>query len=124
MTSEAFPAGRWEAAWVHYPWTYKWHADYAYSSGVNHMAFHCSPFQPWDDKAVHKPGMVFKNWGSQYSRHNTWWEQGVDWQKYQTRCQFMLQQGMFQAEALFMTPEVIPGLELSTRPALAAWVRL
>ena len=30
----------------------------------------------------------------------------------------MLQQGMFQAEALFMTPEVIPGLELSTRPVL------
>ena len=82
------------------------------------MAFHCSPFQPWDDKAVHKPGMVFKNWGSQYSRHNTWWEQGVDWQRYQARCQFMLQQGMFQAEALFMTPEVVPGLELSTRPSL------
>jgi hypothetical protein len=30
----------------------------------------------------------------------------------------MLQQGRFQAEALFMTPEAIPGLELSTRPAL------
>jgi len=118
VTSEAFPAGKWEAAWVHYPWTYKWHADYAYTAGVNHMGFHCSPFQPWDDKAVHKPGMVFKNWGSQYSRHNTWWEQGVDWHDYQTRCQFMLQQGMFRAEALFMTPEVIPGLELSTRPSL------
>ncbi|MCF7849604.1 MAG: hypothetical protein K9M45_12200, partial [Kiritimatiellales bacterium] len=118
VTSEAFPAGKWEAAWVHYPWTYKWHADYAYAAGVNHMAFHCSPFQPWDDKAVHKPGMIFKNWGSQYSRHNTWWEQGVDWQKYQARCQYMLQQGMFQAEALFMTPEVVPGLELSTRPSL------
>ena len=118
VTSEAFPAGKWEAAWVHYPWTYKWHADYAYAAGVNEMAFHCSPFQPWDDKAVHKPGMIFKNWGSQYSRHNTWWEQGIAWQKYQARCQFMLQQGMFQGEALFMTPEVIPGLELSTRPLL------
>ena len=118
VTSEAFPAGKWEAAWVHYPWTYKWHADYAYAAGVNHMSFHCTPFQPWDDKAVHKPGMVFKNWGSQYSRHNTWWEQGVDWHKYQARCQFMLQQGMFQAEALFMTPEVVPGLELVTRPSL------
>jgi hypothetical protein len=118
VTSEAFPAGKMEAAWVHYPWTYKWHADYAYAAGVNEMGFHCSPFQPWDDKAVHKPGILFKNWGSQYSRHNTWWEQGVDWQKYQARCQFMLQQGLFQAEALFMTPEVIPGLELSTRPEL------
>jgi hypothetical protein len=118
VTSEAFPAGKWEAAWVHYPWTYKWHTDYAYTAGVNHMGFHCSPFQPWDDKEVHKPGMVFKNWGSQYSRHNTWWEQGGAWQKYQARCQFMLQQGMFQAEALFMTPEVVPGLELSTRPSL------
>jgi len=118
VSSEAFPAGRWDAAWVHYPWTYKWLADYAYSSGVNHLAFHCFPFQPWDDKAVHKPGMVFKNWGSQYSRYNTWWEQGVDWQKYQARCQYMLQQGVFQAEALFMTPECVPGLELTIHPDL------
>jgi len=118
VTSEAFPAGRWDAAWVHYPWTYKWLADYAYAAGLNHLAFHCSPFQPWDDKAVHKPGMVFKYWGSQYSRHNTWWEQGSEWHNYQTRCQFMLQQGVFQGEALFMTPEVVPGLEGSTRPSL------
>ncbi|MCP4196001.1 MAG: hypothetical protein GY762_02530, partial [Proteobacteria bacterium] len=118
VTSEAFPAGRWDAAWVHYPWTYKWLADYAYAAGLNHLSFHCSPFQPWDDKAVHKPGMVFKYWGSQYSRHNTWWEQGRDWHNYQTRCQFMLQQGVFQGEALLMTPEVVPGLEGSTRSSL------
>ncbi len=118
VSSEAFPAGGMEAAWVHYPWTYKWLGDYAYASGINHFSFHCFPFQPWDDKAVHKPGMVFKNWGSQYSRHNTWWEQGVNWQKYQTRCQYMLEQGEFQGEALFMTPETIPGQEGSTRPNL------
>ncbi|VGO13630.1 hypothetical protein PDESU_02187 [Pontiella desulfatans] len=118
VSSEAFPAARMEAAWVHYPWTYKWLGDYAYASGINHFSFHCFPFQPWDDKAVHKPGMIFKNWGSQYSRHNTWWEQGVDWQKYQTRCQFMLQQGAGTAQALFMTPEAIPGVELKAGFAL------
>jgi len=118
VTSEAFPAGRWDAAWVHYPWTYKWLADYAYTAGVNEMGFHCTAFHPWDDKPIHKPGMVFKYWGSQYSRNNTWWEQGVAWQKYQSRCQYMLQNGEFQGEALFMTPEVIPGLEGSTRPDL------
>jgi len=112
VSSEAFPAGGIEAGWVHYPWTYKWLGDFAYASGINHFSFHCFPLQPWDDKVVHKPGMIFKNWGSQYSRHNTWWEQGVDWQKYQSRCQFMLQQGTFQAEALMMTPESVPGAEL------------
>ena len=60
----------------------------------------------------------FSNTGVQYSRHNTWWEQGVDWQKYQPRCQYMLEQGEFQGEALFMTPETIPGQEGSTRPNL------
>ena len=114
VSSEAFPAGGMEAAWVHYPWTYKWLGDYAYASGINHFSFHCFPFQPWDDKAVHKPGMVFKNWGSQYSRHNTWWEQGINWQQYQARCQFMLQQGKSTSVALFMTPEAIPGIELKT----------
>ena len=118
VTSEAFPAGRFDAAWVNYPWTYKWLADYAYTAGLTQLGFHCSPIQPWDDKPIHKPGMVFKYWGSQYSRHNTWWEQGVEWQKYQTRCQYMLEQGQFQGEALFMTPETIPGQEGSTRPNL------
>jgi len=118
VTSEAFPAGRFDAAWVNYPWTYKWLADYAYTAGLTQLGYHCSPIQPWDDKPIHKPGMVFKYWGSQYSRHNTWWEQGAEWQKYQTRCQYMLEQGQFQGEALFMTPETIPGQEGSTRPNL------
>ena len=118
VSSEAFPAGKTESGWVHYPWTYKWLADYAYASGINHLSFHCFAFQPWDDKVVHKPGMTFRHWGVQYSRFNTWWNQSTDWQAYQTRCQFMLQQGKFHAEALFMTPEAVPGLELKCRYSL------
>ena len=114
VSSEAFPAVKDYSGWINHPWTFKGLADYAYSSGVNHLSFHCYALQPWDEtnKAVYRPGMTFRHWGSQYSRHNTWWDHGVDWQKYQTRCQYMLQQGMFQAEAIFMTPEAIPGLEL------------
>jgi len=115
VSSEAFPATKEYSGWINYPWNYKGKADYAYASGVNHLSFHCFPLQPWDEtnKAVYQPGMTFRHWGSQYSRHNTWWDQGADWQKYQTRCQFMLQQGQFQAEAIFMTPEAVPGLELN-----------
>jgi len=114
VSSEAFPATTNYSGWTNHPWTFKGLADYAYSSGVNHLSFHCYPLQPWDEtnKAVYRPGMTFGSRGSQYSRHNTWWNQGADWQKYQARCQFMLQQGMFQAEAVFMTPESVPGVEL------------
>jgi len=118
VSSEAFPAIRSRSGWVNHPWTFKMKSDYAYASGVNLISFHCMSLQPWDHKLVHKPGMTFRHWGSQYSRHNTWWEQSLGWQQYLARCNFMLQQGRFQSEALFMTPEEIPGLELRVRYSL------
>jgi len=114
-TAEAFPAARRnnESAWVNHPWNFKQRADNQICSGVNHFLFHCNALQPWADKknAVHKPGMIFKFWGSQYSQHNTWWDLSRDWHAYLSRCFYMLRQGTFSASVAFMTPEEIPGDE-------------
>jgi hypothetical protein len=125
ITAEAFPAGAkkkngvWlkrDSAWVNHPWTMKQNADNHMCSGVNHFLFHCFPLQPWAEKqnAVYKPGMIFKNWGTQYSQHNTWWEMSGAWHRYLSRCWYLQQQGTFAADVLYMTPESAPGNEKGT----------
>ena len=129
VTAEAFPAGAkrkgdvWtkrDSAWINHPWTMKQNADNQMCSGVNHFLFHCFPLQPWEGKqnAVYKPGMIFKNWGTQYSQHNTWWEMSGAWHRYLSRCWYLLQQGTFAADALYMTPEGAPGNEKGTARAV------
>jgi len=118
ITAEAFPASPQNkmSAWVNHPWTMKQRADNHLCSGVNHFLFHCNALQPWAHKknAVHKPGMIFKDWGTQYSQHNTWWEMSGAWHKYLSRCYYMLRQGTFAADVLYMTPEGAPGNEKDT----------
>jgi len=118
VTAEAFPAapaGK-VSAWVNHPWTMKQNADNHLCSGVNHFLFHCNALQPWAEhkNAVHKPGMIFKDWGTQYSQHNTWWEMSGAWHTYLGRCFYLLQQGSFAADVLYMTPEGAPGNEKHT----------
>ena len=118
VTAEAFPAAPANkmSAWVNHPWSMKQMADNHMCSGVNHFLFHCYPLQPWaaNKHAVYKPGMIFKDWGTQYSQHNTWWEMSGDWHRYLSRCWYLLQQGQFAADVLYMTPEGTPGNEKGT----------
>jgi len=124
ITAEAFPAGPRNkmSAWVNHPWTMKQNADNHLCSGVNHFIFHCNALQPWAEhkNAVHKPGMIFKDWGTQYSQHNTWWEMSGAWHQYLSRCYYMLQQGAFAADVLYMTPEGAPGNEKDTARSVRA----
>lgn len=47
-------------------------------------------------------------WGSCLDRTNTWWEQGRAWIRYLTRCQYLLQRGLFAADVLVLEPEGSP----------------
>jgi len=111
VEAEAFTAHPEKSAWTNHPFLLKPLGDFAYCNGVNHFIFHCFAFQPWEDKinAIHVPGMSFGKWGTQYSQHNTWWNQGKVWQQYQTRCNFMLQYGRYAADVVYLTGEGAPG---------------
>jgi hypothetical protein len=88
--AEAFTAGagdRWQIT----PYSLKCQCDLVYSLGVNRIVYHRFTHQPW--KTPRYPGMTMGPWGMHFDRTQTWWREAKEFVRYQTRCQYMLQQG-------------------------------
>jgi hypothetical protein len=64
----------------------------------NCVCFHRFPHQPWLDRT---PGMTMGQWGTNFERTNTWREPAKAWITYISRCEFLLQQGRFVADACY-----------------------
>ena len=101
--AEAFTAGR--GQWLDDPWSLKTLGDRAFCLGVNQYYFHRYAHQPWMRLV---PGMTFGPYGINFERTSTWWRPGKAWVDYLTRCQSLLQQGRFVADALVMLDEGAP----------------
>lgn len=101
--AEAFTAGR--GQWLDDPWSLKTLGDRAFCLGVNQYYFHRYAHQPWMRLV---PGMTFGPYGINFERTSTWWRPGKAWVEYLTRCQSLLQQGRFVADALVMLDEGAP----------------
>ncbi len=101
--AEAFTAGR--GQWLDDPWSLKTLGDRAFCLGVNQYYFHRYAHQPWMHLV---PGMTFGPYGINFERTSTWWRPGKAWVDYLTRCQSLLQQGRFVADALVMLDEGAP----------------
>ena len=94
--------------WLTTPFKIKAQGDRAFAEGVNRLTFHRFAHQPWTGPAAPKPGMTMGCWGMHLDRTQTWWTQGRDWMKYLGRCQWMLQEGRFAADFLFVAGEEVP----------------
>ena len=103
--AEAFTAGRAEAAFINHPYYLKAQGDYFFCQGVNRFIFHTYAHQPWMDLV---PGMTMGPHGFQNNRNNTWYEPGKAWMEYLARCQYMLQEGTFQADLCYYAGENAP----------------
>jgi hypothetical protein len=104
LGAEAFTANDHEK-WLHHPASIKALGDWAFCEGINRFVFHRYALQPWRDYA---PGMAMGPWGLHYERTQTWWEQSAAWHEYLARCQFLLRQGLFVADILYLQPEGSP----------------
>jgi hypothetical protein len=104
--AEAFTSSR-EEKWLAHPATIKELGDWAFSEGINRFVFHRYAQQPWTNPD-RPPGMSMGPWGLHYERTQTWWEQSKAWHEYLTRCQALLQQGLFVADFCYLTPERSP----------------
>ena len=102
--AEAFTANEVER-WLAHPGSMKAVGDMAFSEGINRFAFHRYSFQPWENV---RPGMTMGHWGSHYERTQTWWELTPTWHEYLSRCQYLLRQGEFVADILYVEPEDSP----------------
>ncbi|MGZ5554729.1 MAG: glycosyl hydrolase [Candidatus Aminicenantales bacterium] len=104
LGAESFTANDKER-WQQHPGSIKALGDRAFCEGVSRFVFHRYAMQPWID---YRPGMTMGPWGLHYERTNTWWELAGPWHEYLARCQYMLRQGIFAADILYLQPEASP----------------
>jgi hypothetical protein len=75
--------------------------DWAFCQGINQFVLHVYVHQPKEQK----PGL--NAWfGTEFNRHNTWFEESKSWIDYQRRCSVLLQAGQAVADfAVFITED-------------------
>ena len=83
--------------------------DWIFASGVNAMCFHTSGHQPWKDPV----GGVW-DLPMYVHRGNPWFSKSGDWVKYIQRCQFLLQEGRYAGDMVYIYGEDTP-MRLNTR---------
>ena len=88
--------------------------DWAFCEGINHFVLHVYVQQPWEDR---RPG-VNAWFGTEFNRHNTWFEEGRTWIDYLRRCCFMLQQGTRVADVAYFIGEDTPKMTGIREPEL------
>ena len=98
---EAFTSFGYADGWRMDPRQLKPIGDRQFVKGMNEMVFHTYAHQH-DER---EPGMTLGQFGLNFTRKLTWWEQGRAWIKYITRCQHMLRQGLFVADICYFYGE-------------------
>ncbi|MHB8902510.1 MAG: glycosyl hydrolase, partial [Thermoguttaceae bacterium] len=102
VSAEAFTAS--PSQYDTTPSDLKARGDWAFCEGINHFVLHVYIQQPWQDR---RPG-VNAWFGTEFNRHNTWFEESRIWIDYLRRCCFMLQQGTRVADVAYFIGEDTP----------------
>lgn len=113
VSAESFTAGM--SAYVRYPGMIKQRGDRFFTEGINNTLLHVFIEQP--DERV--PG-VNANFGTEFNRHNTWFNYLDLFTSYLKRCNFMLQQGNYAADVAYFIGEDAPKMTGVCDPALPA----
>jgi hypothetical protein len=104
VSAESFTGG---PPFQNAPHSLKARGDWSFCEGVNHVVLHVYIQQP-DDARV--PG-INAPWGTEFNRHNTWYEQGGKaWIESERRCCWMLQQGWRVADVAYFIGEDAPAM--------------
>lgn len=112
VAAEAFTSSE---SWLFHPGGLKTLGDWAFCEGVNRFVIHRYVHQPF---AQIRPGLSLGPHGVHYERTQTWWEWTRPWHQYLARCQYLLRQGRWVADVLYLHPEGAPNALQSPRPPL------
>lgn len=112
VSAEAFTSGI--APFQLTPAALKARGDWAFCEGINHFVLHVYIHQPWEDR---RPG-VNAWFGTEFNRHNTWFDSGRAWVDYLRRCSFLLQQGTRVADVAYFIGEDAPKMTGVRQPEL------
>ncbi len=110
--AEAFTGG---PLFTSTPWSLKQRGDWAFCEGISQFVLHVSIEQP-DER---RPG-ISAPFGTEFNRHNTWFEQSRSWIEYLRRCHFLLQQGKYVADVAYFIGEDAPKMTGLRQPELPA----
>ena len=113
VSAEAFTGG---PPFQTAPWGLKARGDWAFCEGINHFVLHVYIQQPWEDKV---PG-VNAWFGTEFNRHNTWFEPGKAWVDYLRRSCWLLQQGTRVADFAYFIGDDTPKMTGARKPELPA----
>ena len=92
--------------WQDGPAEYKRRFDIALCAGLNHPTFHTFTHNP---PAAGRPGFVYHA-GEHFNVNATWWDQAGPLIEYMSRCDHLLQQGLFVADVAFYYGDQAPNL--------------
>ena len=110
--AESFTAAG--AHFARYPELLKQRGDRFFTEGINSTLLHVYVHQPYEDK---NPGM--NAWfGNEFNRKNTWFYDMDIFLQYLKRCNYMLQQGTYVADAAYFIGEDAPKMTGVCDPAL------
>lgn len=112
ISAESFTAAG--AVFARYPERLKQRGDRFFTEGINNTLLHVYIHQPYEDK---NPGM--NAWfGNEFNRKNTWFFDMDLFLQYLKRCNYMLQQGTYVADAAYFIGEDAPKMTGVCDPAL------
>lgn len=109
--AEAFTGG---PAFVNTPRDFKARCDWAFCEGINQFVLHVMIHQPWEDRL---PG-INAPWGTEFNRHNTWFDYTQPWIDYLRRCSVLLQAGTPVADVAYFIGEDAPKMAGACQPPL------
>mgnify|MGYP006279998883 FL=1 len=112
VSAEAFTSSG--QSYKRHPAMLKKRGDWSLTEGINNFVLHLYIHQP-DDERI--PG-VNAWFGTEFNRHNTWFDQGEEWADYLRRCQHMLQRGKYVADVCYFIGEDAPKMTGKTDPEL------
>ncbi len=113
IMSESFTAGR-SSSFKNHPWNFKKRGDWSFVEGVNHTLLHVYIHQAYEDTL---PG-VNAWFGSEFNRHNTWFDFMGSWLDYIKRANYLMQQGNYVADIMYFIGEDAPKMTGEINPAL------
>ena len=104
--AECFTGTPFNSKLTEHPYAMKAEGDYMMATGVNRFVYHVFAHQPYVGGA---PGtfMTMGPFGTHLNRNSVWAEQAVGWNTYNARCAYMLQQGLYAADILYIKDEGI-----------------
>lgn len=112
VSAESFTSGG--PHFARYPKTMKQRGDRFFTEGINNTLLHVYIQQPYEEK---NPGMN-ASFGNEFNRKNTWFSHLDLFTDYLKRCNYLLQQGTYVADAAYFIGEDVPKMTGVCDPAL------